>query len=66
MRKEVLLELSKKGTNFNIKVPAGTGVSDIETAIALYIIESAKYREIKSATVLAEIQQWVTQLEDNL
>ena len=66
MKKEVLLELSKKGTDFSFKIPAGTSVANIEQAIALFIIDSAKYRGIKSATALAEIQQWVTQLEDNL
>lgn len=66
MKKELLLELSKKGTDFSFKVPAGTSVANIETAMALYIIESAKYREISTAQALAEIQQWVAQLEDNL
>lgn len=66
MKKEVLLELYKKGTNFSFKVPAGTTVANIEEAIALFIIDSAKYRGIKSSTALAEIQQWVAQLEENL
>lgn len=66
MKKEKLLELSKKGTNFEIKVPAGTSVSNIEQAIALFIIDSSKYRGIKPSTTLAEISQWVTQLEENL
>lgn len=66
MKKEKLLELSKKGTNFEIKVPAGTSVSNIEQAIALFIIDSSKYRGVKSSTTLAEISQWVTQLEENL
>lgn len=66
MKKEVLLELYKKGTDFSFKVPAGTTVANIEEAIALFIIDSAKYRGIKSSTALAEIQQWVAQLEENL
>ena len=66
MKKEKLIELSKKGTNFEIKVAAGTSVSNIEQAIALFIIDSAKYRGVKSSTTLAEISQWVTQLEENL
>lgn len=66
MKKELLLELSKKGTDFSMKIPAGTSVANIETAIALFIIENAKYREISTAQVIAEIQQWVTQLEENL
>lgn len=65
MKRVKLLELGMKGTNFDIKIPAGTSVSNIEQAIALFIIDSAKYRGIKSATAIAEIQQWVQQLEDN-
>ena len=66
MKKELLLELSKKGTDFSMKIPAGTSVANIEQAIALFIIDSAKYRQVSTAQALAEIQQWVTQLEDNL
>ena len=66
MRKEVLLELYKKGTDFSFKIPAGTTVANIEEAIALFIIDSAKYRGIKSSTAIAEIQQWVAQLEEHL
>lgn len=66
MKKEVLLELSKTGTNFNIKVPAGTRVDNIEQAIALFIIDNSKYRGIKTSTALAEVAHWVTQLEENL
>ena len=66
MKTEKLLELSKKGNNFSFKVPAGTSVSNINQALALFMLDSAKYRGIKSSTALAEISQWVTQLEDNL
>lgn len=66
MKKVKLLELSKKGTDFSFVVPAGTSVDHITQAIALFIIDSSKYRGIKSSTALAEIQHWVTQLEDNL
>lgn len=65
MKRVKLLELGMKGTNFDIKIPAGTSVSNIEQAIALFIIDSAKYRGIKPSTAIAEIQQWVQQLEDN-
>ena len=61
-----LLELGMKGTNFDYKVPAGTQVTHINEAIALFILDSAKYRGVKPATALAEIQQWVQQLEENL
>lgn len=66
MKKQKLLELFKKGTNFEIHVPAGTSVENIEQALALFIIDSSKYRGIKTSTVLSEIAHWVTQLEDNL
>lgn len=66
MKKEKLLELSKKGTDFEFVVPAGTSVANIEQALALFIIESSKYRGIKSSTFIAEVSQWVTQLEENL
>jgi len=66
MRTEKLLELTKKGTNFGYRVPAGTQVAEIEEALALFIIDSSKYRGIKSATALAEVSAWVSQLEENL
>lgn len=66
MRREKLLELGKKGSNFDYKVPAGTAVSHINEAIALYIVDSAKYRQISPSRALAEIEAWVQQLNDNL
>ena len=66
MKKEKLLELSKKGTDFSFAIPAGTKVDNITQAIALYILETSKYRGIKPATAVAEISHWVTQLEENL
>lgn len=66
MKKEKLLELSKKGTDFSFSIPAGTKVDNITEAIALYIIETSKYRGIKPATAIEEIKHWATQLEENL
>ena len=66
MKRVKLLELGMKGTDFDFKIPAGTEVSHLNQAIALYLIETAKYRGIKPATAVAEIQQWVQQLNDNL
>ena len=66
MKRIKLLELGMKGSDFDFKIPAGTQVSHLNEAIALYIIETSKFRGIKPATALAEIQQWVQQLEDNL
>lgn len=66
MKRVKLLELGMKGADFDFKIPAGTQVTHLNEALALYIIETAKFRGIKPATALAEIQQWVQQLEDNL
>ena len=66
MKRVKLLELGKTGTDYDIRIPAGTSVSNIEQALALFIIDNAKYRKLGTATVLAEISQWVQQLEDNL
>ena len=66
MKKTKLLELYKKGSDFSFVVPAGTLVSNINEAIALFILDSAKYRGVKPSTAVAEIAQWVTQLEENL
>ncbi len=70
-KKEKLIEFYKKGSDFGFDIPKGTSVANIEQAIALFIIDNAKFRTAhdhptKSATVLAEISQWVTQLEENL
>lgn len=66
MKREKLIEFGKKGSNYDFKIPAGTSVSNIEQAIALFIIDNAKYRKLGTATVLAEISQWVQQLEESL
>lgn len=66
MKREKLIEFGKKGASYDFKIPAGTSVSNIQQAIALFIIDNAKYRKIGTATVLAEISQWVQQLEDSL
>lgn len=66
MKREKLIEFGKKGSNYDFKIPAGTSVSNIEQAIALFIIDNANYRKLGTTTVLAEISQWVQQLEENL
>lgn len=66
MKREKLIEFGRKGGQYDFKIPAGTSVSNIEQAIALFIIDNAKYRKIGTQTVLAEISQWVQQLEENL
>ena len=66
MKRVKLLELGMKGANFDFKIPAGTEVSHLNQAIALYIIETSKFRGIKPATAVAEIQAWVQQLDENL
>lgn len=66
MKRVKLLELGMKGTNFDLKIPAGTEGSHLTQAISLAIVEIAKHSNIKPALVLAEIQAWVQQLEDNL
>ena len=66
MKRERLIEFGKKGTSYDFRIPAGTSVANIEQALALFIIDNAKRRNIGTATVLAEISQWVTQLDENL
>lgn len=66
MRKVKVIEFERKGNEYSFKIPAGTSVSSIEQALALFVIDNAKYRKIGTQTVLAEISQWVQQLEDNL
>lgn len=66
MKRVKLLELGRKGTNFDMKIPAGTEATHINQALALALIQMAKYRGIGTATAIAEIQAWVQQLEDNL
>lgn len=65
MKKEKLLELSKKGMDFSFVVPAGTSVEHINEALALFIIDSAKYRGIGPYTAIEEIKAWVSQLNEN-
>ena len=66
MKRTKIIEFGKKGNEYDFKIPAGTSVSSIEQAIALFVIDNAKFRKIGTNTVLAEISQWVQQLEDNL
>ena len=65
MEKVKLLEFFKEGLNFEYTIPANTSVANLHQAIALFIIDSSKYRGVKTTTTLAEIEQWVTQLEEN-
>lgn len=65
MKRIKLLELGKKGTSFDVKIPAGTSVSDIEVGLAKFIIDGSKYRGISPATFLKEIEGWVRQLDAN-
>lgn len=66
MKRVKVIEFGRKGNEYDFKIPAGTSVSSIEQALALFVIDNAKYRKIGTQTVLAEISQWVQQLEDNL
>lgn len=66
MKRVKVIEFGRKGNEYDFKIPAGTSVSSIEQALALFILDNAKYRKIGTQTVLAEISQWVQQLEDNL
>lgn len=66
MKRVKVIEFGRKGNAYDFKIPAGTSVSSIEQALALFILDNAKYRKIGTQTVLAEISQWVQQLEDNL
>jgi hypothetical protein len=66
MKREKLIEFGRKGNCFDFKIPAGTSVANIEQAIALFLLDNAKRRNVKPATVVAEISQWVAQLEENL
>lgn len=64
MKRIKLLELGKTGVDYDFTVPSGTMTVDIEKALAYAIIEMSKYRKIGTSTFLAEINQWVRQLEE--
>lgn len=64
MKRVKLLELGKKGVDYDFVVPKGTMTADLEKALAYSIIEISKYRKIGTSTFLAEISQWVRQLEE--
>lgn len=65
MERVRLLELGKTGADFDYNVPAGTSMAHITEGLALFIIDWAKYREVSTAQILAEMQAWVRQLEEN-
>ena len=65
MRREKLLEIGRKGTDYDFVVPAGTQVENLEQGLAYFFIEVAKYRKISSKTFLAEVEHWVRQLEES-
>lgn len=66
MERVRLLELGKAGTDFDYNVPAGTSMAHITEGLALFILDWAKYREVSTSQILAEMQAWVRQLEENL
>ncbi len=65
MRREKLLEIGRKGTDFDFIVPAGTRVEALEQGLAYFIIKGAEYRKISTKTFLAEVEHWVRQLEES-
>lgn len=66
MKRVKLLELGKKGVDFDYRVPAGTSMSHITEGLALFLIDWAKYRGVSTETILAEMEVWVRQLKENL
>lgn len=66
MKKEKLLELYRKGSDYGFTIPAGTPVDEIEKVLGCFIVDVAKYRGITTQEFLEEIKEWVQQLEENL
>lgn len=65
MKRVRLLELGKAGADFDYNVPAGTSMTHITEGLALFLIDWAKYRDVPTSTILAEMEVWVRQLEEN-
>lgn len=65
MRREKLLEIGRKGSDFDFIIPAGTRVDSLEQGLAYFFIEVAKHRKIGTRTFLAEVEHWVQQLEES-
>lgn len=65
MKKEKLLELFRKGSDYCFTIPAGTPVDEIEKVLGCFIVDVAKFRGITTEQFMEEIKEWVQQLEEN-
>ena len=65
MKKEKILELFRKGSDYCFTVPAGTPVDEIEKVLGCFIVDVAKFRGITTEQFMEEIKEWVQQLEEN-
>ena len=45
MKKQIVLEISKTGTDFNTKIPAGTLGKDVEIGLAVALADIAKHQQ---------------------
>ena len=68
MKKQMILEISKNGTDFNTKIPAGTLGKDVEIGLAVAIRDIAKHQQtidpnFKVETLIEKVKGWIKCLQ---
>lgn len=68
MKKKIVVEISKQGTDFSLKIPADTMGKDVEIGLAYAIYCVAEHQrtvdpEFKTETLLEKIKTWIKCLQ---
>ena len=68
MKKQIVLEISKTGTDFNTKIPAGTLGKDVEIGLAVALADIAEHQQsidpsFKVETLIEKVKGWIKCLQ---
>lgn len=68
MKKKTILEVSKYGTDFGLRIPAETLGKDVEVALAYAILSISDHQrtidpEFKTETLLEKVKGWIKCLQ---
>ena len=68
MKKQIVLEISKTGTDFNTKIPAGALGKDVEIGLAVALADITKHQQtidpnFKVETLIEKVKGWIKCLQ---
>lgn len=65
MKTVKVLEITRKGNDFGVKVPAGTIGQDVEIGLATAIVQLAEHAGMTPVRLLRGIESWVTSIKES-